>query len=212
MPAPIGEFRWETCSDLHHTPRFGDILVTISDNGSVTVKFWQQCDIGPHLCSFPAAWILSIGDMRSVTLENIPIGQPPSFRIMCQYKWCEEGDAWIYCGGCLQLVSLPYQPGLGCVGQTEPSRHNVCLLFWSADGPTGTPNLDVTWWNAATTIGHSLILGVWDETDSNRDMIRRRLLVWIGDRGVPWTKEGSTYECLMRKSEFDNRLEFGPVL
>ena len=85
-------------------------------------------------------------------------------------------------------------------------------MFQTNDGPIVNPTLEVTWWNVAMSISYAVVIGVWDKADSTSNMLRRRLSKWIGGQGVPWTKDGPTYQIFMRKTAFDNRIEFGPVL
>ena len=197
MAAVEGQFFWEACSDLQHIPCFGDILVTLADSDAVHVKFWKHYNSGPLLSSFRGAWVIAIFDMRIVPLESAGVGNGMnlhhSYRALRVYKWKRERNAWMFCADCLQLVPLPPQAGLGCLGQSEPSRHNVCLVLKRDGGPTVNPALEVTWWNVAMPISHAMVLGVWDKADSTSDMLQRRLSKWIGGGGVPWMKEGPTY-------------------
>lgn len=216
MDALGGEFFWESWSDQQHIPSFGDILVTLAHSDAVGVKFWEHCDSSPQLSLYRGAWVLAISDMRTISLENAGVGNgmslPDSYRALCVYKWEQERNVWMFCGNQPQLVPLPLQAGLGCLGETEPSCHNVCLVFQTNDGPTRNRALEVNWWNVTMPISRAVVLGVWDKADSTSDMVKRRLSKWIGGRGVSWRKEGPTYQIFMRKSAFDNRIEFGPVL
>ena len=50
-----GEFCWEAYFDLQHIPCFGDILVLLSHNDAVQIKFWEHSDSVPLLSSFCGA-------------------------------------------------------------------------------------------------------------------------------------------------------------
>lgn len=128
------DFNWDDCSNSHHNPRNGDILITITCSSVVEIHFWKEATDRPLLSTYRGAWVLSISDMRIAYFGGAEVGNPEiiwplGFRVLFAYQYQWDLDVWTLCNGTPKLVPLPMQPGLGCLSERKPSCHNIYLVF-----------------------------------------------------------------------------------
>ena len=213
----------EAALQPHMSPVTGDVLITLDRSNVATIAYWSSaCQLPSVDDDLLGAWIIKVCDIhtRPTSGMEYPVGFPERFRCLRIITWKFAEGEWGLQGCpdlCIpRLVSLPQEPGLGCLGErTSPSSHNLFVNLFTNNMPAGTPMLQVEWWVPVfdrIPIPNAWVLGIWDCPTGDM-ALTRSISSWYGGRGSPWLQDGVSATCSIPIAPFAGEnwpMELGP--
>lgn len=189
----------------HMSPVAGDVLITLDRSNVATVAYWSSaCQLPSVDIDLLGAWVIKLCDIHTMPTPGMeyPVGFPERFRCLRVITWKFAEGVWGLQGCpdlCIpRLISLPQEPGLGCLAErTSPSSHNLFVNLFANNMPGATPMLQVEWWVPVfdqIPIHNAWVLGIWDCPTGNM-ALTRSISSWHGGRGSPWLQDGVSATC-----------------
>ena len=187
------------------SPVHGDVLITLDRSNVAAIAYWSSaCQLPSPDLDLLGAWVIKLCDIHLWPTPGMeyPVGFPTRFRCLRVITWKFAEGVWGLQGCpdlCIpRLISLPHEPGLGCLaGHTSPSSHNLFVNLFAHNMPAGTPMLQVEWWVPVfelIPIPNAWVLGIWDSPAG--ELVRTRSISsWYGGRGSPWLQDGVSVTC-----------------